>query len=202
MGVKKIRHHLMMRKEHAEKLINGTKKATIRVGRYVALNKNVLIHSGGRPVAVAEIEDIEVKRVSELTDEDARQDGFKNRKELLEELRRIYGRIDDDTLVSVIRIRNVRALKDAVYDPYSGYRPEQIAKIALRYIPEFFSSDEILILENIAKYGSIRTVALKLFNDPLKRGRIRRVLRKAYSKLIDQGLLKRNSRENESLYFV
>ena len=47
---------------------------------------------GSARVGRAIIKHIERKRLSEISDEDARIDGFKDRTELLKELMRIYGK--------------------------------------------------------------------------------------------------------------
>ena len=43
-----------------------------------------------------------VKRISELTERDAKLDGFSSKEELIRELRRIYGKIEERDLVSII----------------------------------------------------------------------------------------------------
>jgi len=43
-----------------------------------------------------------VKRVKELTDEDAKKDGFRNINELIDALKRIYGGIKGEDLVTII----------------------------------------------------------------------------------------------------
>ena len=62
--------------------------------------------AGRTHIGSAVITSVEVKKVSQLTDEDARLDGFGSREELLSELRSIYGRaVTDSTEVKVIRFR-------------------------------------------------------------------------------------------------
>jgi len=52
----------------------------------------VELHVGGEKIGVAEITDVSRKKLSQLTDSDARRDGFKNRRELLKALRKHYGK--------------------------------------------------------------------------------------------------------------
>jgi len=48
------------------------------------------------------VKKVVVKRVRELTDEDAIRDGFKSRNELISALKRIYGDLRDDEFVTVV----------------------------------------------------------------------------------------------------
>ncbi len=89
--------------EYVRPIIRGEKVTTIRkgiksypVGRIVDLTVNYT------PFARARVEKVVVKRVSELTDEDARRDGFSSKDELIQALRKIYGDIRDSDFVTIV----------------------------------------------------------------------------------------------------
>ncbi len=77
--------------KYREKLLSGRKKSTIRRGTSLRPGDKVIIESGEESLGEALIKEVSDVRVEELTDEHAREDGFSNLKELLEELSSIYG---------------------------------------------------------------------------------------------------------------
>jgi len=185
-----LRRHLMMRGEYARLLLSGRKKATIRLGKVVPKYDEVIVHSWGRPVAKARIVRVEYKQVRDLTDEDARKDGFKSKRELLQELRRVYGNFKDSDLVTVIELEVVQRFdKLEPEDPYLGLKPSDVGRLALRYLGDELSREELRILEELAKGRSIRWVAKKMMGSSLNRGRIRKVVRKALTLLIKKEII-------------
>ena len=89
--------------EYVEAIRSGEKVTTVRrgiksypVGRIVELTVNY------RPFARARVDKVVVKRVKELSDEDARRDGFSSRDELIKALKRIYGNINEEEFVTVV----------------------------------------------------------------------------------------------------
>ena len=96
--------------EYVRPIIRGEKVTTIRkgiksypVGRIVDLTVNYT------PFARAKVEKVVVKRVGELTDEDAKRDGFESREELIRALRRIYGDIKDNDFVTIVHFKIVES---------------------------------------------------------------------------------------------
>ncbi|MCC6028240.1 MAG: ASCH domain-containing protein [Archaeoglobi archaeon] len=84
-------------------ILEGSKKTTIRKGiRSYPVGKAVELTVDNKPFALAKIKKVVVKRISELSDEDARSDGFSNREELLNALRRIYGEVSDSEFVTIV----------------------------------------------------------------------------------------------------
>lgn len=192
-----FRRHLMLRREYAEKLLTGEKRATIRLGKVIPKYFDIIIHSGGRPICKATITGVSYKKVSELTDEDARKDGFRDKRELIKELKKVYGNIRDDDLVTIIELKVTQRLDNLVAeDPYLGLEPHDIARLAMRYLRKEFAGEERKILEELAKGKSIREVAKGLTGDPTKRWLVRRVLRKALNTLISRGLIKVSKHEH------
>ncbi len=89
--------------DYIDAIMGRKKVTTIRKGikRY-PVGRVVELTANSRPFAMAKIEKVVVKRVKELTDADARLDGFNSRDELLEALRRIYGNIRNEEFVTVV----------------------------------------------------------------------------------------------------
>ncbi len=97
---------LIFKQMYGPDILEGRKTSTIRLYSPVKKGDVVEIRAGKVRIGTAVIEDIEVKEVRELTDEDASRDGFSNREELIKALRRIYGkRISDTTEVKLIKFR-------------------------------------------------------------------------------------------------
>ena len=86
-----------------EKIRDGKKKTTIRKGIKIYNRGEVVdLTSDGKIFGKGKVIKVLVKRISELTEKDARLDGFSTKEELIKELRRIYGKIEEKDLVSII----------------------------------------------------------------------------------------------------
>lgn len=172
--------HLMLSRRYVAELLSGKKRATVRLGR-VRKDREAIIHSGGRIVAVAEILDVRYKRFGELDDFDAQLDGYKDAEELKRALRRHYPSIRDNDVVSIILFGSVKPLDLPEDTGYGGLRPHELAELALRRLE--LSDDDRRILEAVAKYKSIRKAAVKLFGSIERRRAIRRLLRRIAKRL-------------------
>ena len=193
-----FRRHLMMRKEYAEMLLNGTKRATIRLGKVIPKYYEIIVHSGGRPICKATITGVTYKKVSELSDEDARKDGFQSREELIRELKKVYGKLREVDTVTIIELKVTQRLDNLPSDdPYLGLQPPDIARLAMRYLRREFVGVERKVLEELAKGKSIREVAKEFTGDPTKRWFVRRVLRKALRSLLNKNIIS-SSTDNET----
>jgi hypothetical protein len=180
----------MVRGEFVKPILEGVKKATIRLGIVVPKYDEIIIHGGGRPIAKARITEIIHKKVSELTDSDAALDGFSSREELIEALKKVYGRVSPDDVVTIIKFEVIQRLDEVKSDDiYCGLNPPDIARIYLRYLRESAGEEEGKILELLSRGLSIREVAKKLYGSPEKRFRVRRAVRKALRELISRGIL-------------
>jgi len=192
--------HMMMKKEYAELVLAGAKTATIRLGVVRPKRRRVLLHSGGKVLAELEITGVEVKRVRDLTDEDAKQDGFQDTRQLIEHLEGIYGRrLGEDEKVTVIRFRIARRIEGSEAEEgskYLGLKPVDVASIALRYRVKLNPKDMVMI-KKVAEAGSIRKAANALFGDPTRRKAIRAALDKALRKLIEAGVIAKKGRDEE-----
>jgi hypothetical protein len=181
----------MLKGEYADKLLAGSKAATIRLGIVKPRYNEVVIHGKGRPLAKARITKVEYKRVRELTPEDARLDGFDTLEELLDALRRVYGNIAPDDYVTIIGLEVTQRLDMLPpEDPYLGLEPADIARLALRYLREDLDAEEVKILEDLTRTNSIRSTALRLYGSIERRWRVRRALRKALRLLREKGLIR------------
>ncbi len=89
-------------------ILEGKKRSTIRKGIKI-YKRGVVVEltAEGKSFGKARITKVVVKRVSELSDSDAIRDGFTSKEELLDELKRIYGGIDEDEFITVIHFEFV-----------------------------------------------------------------------------------------------
>ncbi|MCQ4153820.1 MAG: ASCH domain-containing protein [Archaeoglobi archaeon] len=84
-------------------IIAGTKKTTIRKGiKSYPVGRIVELTADSKRFAMARVKKVVVKRVSELSEEDAKTDGFESREELLRTLKRIYGEINESEFVTIV----------------------------------------------------------------------------------------------------
>ncbi|RLG78163.1 MAG: ASCH domain-containing protein [Thermoprotei archaeon] len=182
----------MVKGRFADLILKGTKTTTIRLGEVVPKYDEIIIHGGGRPIAKAKITSVKVKRIKELTEEDAKKDGYSSLEELLKDLERVYSRkILPDDVVTIIEFRVIQRFTDLNPDDvYLGLSPVDIARLGLRYLGKELGDDERRILHAVLRFQSIRTASIKLFGTLNMRWKIRRVLRKVLFRLIEKGLLK------------
>ncbi len=183
--------HLMVKGEYVDDILSGRKRATIRLGKVKVKYDELIVHGGGRPVAKVKVTNVVYKKVKELTDEDARKDGFRGLSELLEALKKVYGDIKPDDTVTIIEFDVIQNLSELEpQDPYLGLSPADIARLALRYLQDMLSDEEKKILRDLTITNSIRSTAIRLFGSIERRWRVRRVLRRSLNELLRRGLIK------------
>lgn len=188
--VKFLGRHLMLKGRYVDAILEGRKKATIRKGLVKVKYEELIVHGAGRPVAKVRVRDVIYKRLSELTDDDAKLDGFKSKEELLRELERTYGRLRPDDVVTIIIFDVVQDLtKLEPSDPYLGLSPSDIARLALRYLDNISEEERTVLLE-LTRTNSIRAAALRLYGDISKRWKVRRVVRRAVKALLEKGVIR------------
>ncbi len=194
MGSDKIvylKKHLMIKGRFAKLILNGRKKATIRLGYVIPKSNEIIIHAGGRPIARAVIRNVVYKKVRELTREDAVKDGYNSLEELLRDLEEVYEtKLSGDEIVSIIEFEVKEEIKGESEDRYMGLQPQKIAKLALKHLSNELSEEDKVILEVLADCGSIRETAYRLFGSVYKRIMVRRVLRKALEKLVEKNIIR------------
>ncbi len=187
---KYLGRHLMVKGRYVDLILSGRKTATIRLGVVKPKYEEMIVHGGGKPVAKIRVKRVMVKRVSELTDEDARLDGFETRDQLLDELRRHYGNLSDNDRVTIIEFEVVQRLDHLEpQHPYMGLDPADVARLALRYLkPELERSEEEVLID-LTRTNSIRSTTLRLYGSLDARWRVRRVLKKALRELVRRGIV-------------
>ncbi|NPA97568.1 MAG: ASCH domain-containing protein [Crenarchaeota archaeon] len=182
----------MVKGRFVDLILSGRKRSTIRLGKVIPRYSEVIIHGGGRPIAKARIVRVVHKKVRELTEEDARKDGYESLDELLKDLERVYGRkISPDDTVTIIEFEVEKTFTDLnPEDVYLGLSPIDVARIAYRYLRNELSKEDLRILDAVMRYRSIREASIKLFGTLSKRWLIRKVLRRCLKRLIEKGILK------------
>ncbi len=192
--------HLMLRSEYLKKLLEcgvGGVTRTIRVGIVKPKFREVYVHSAGKVVAKVEIVRTIYKRVRDLTDEDAKLDGFSSKEMLIRELRKLYGNVKPDTYVTILELKVLEYLNMTDDAVNASLSPVEIARLALYYnVP--LSDEEKRILKMLLDVGSLRKLAIKLFGTIEKRWIIRKVVRKALHLLQERGIIKAGQTEEKA----
>ncbi len=187
---KYLGRHLMVKGRYVDLILSGRKTATIRLGVVKPKYEEMIVHGGGKPVAKIRVKRVVVKRVSELTDEDARLDGFETRDQLLDELRRHYGNLSENDRVTIIEFEVIQRLDHLEpQHPYMGLDPADVARLALRYLKPKLDRSEEEILLDLTRTNSIRSTAIRLYGSLDARWRVRRVLKKALRELVRRGIV-------------
>ncbi|HDM92409.1 MAG TPA: ASCH domain-containing protein [Candidatus Korarchaeota archaeon] len=89
MGRKKS---LKFDKKYVKQILEGEKVTTLRRTTRLKPGDVVDLVAGGEVFGEAMVTDVKRVRLSALTDEEARRDGFESKDRLIKELRRIYGK--------------------------------------------------------------------------------------------------------------
>lgn len=94
--------------EFIQKILSGTKRTTVRRGiKSYPVGKVVELTANESSFALAKIKKVVVKRLSEISEEEAKLDGFESREELIKKLREIYGEISDREFFTVVHFEVV-----------------------------------------------------------------------------------------------
>jgi len=182
--------HLMMKGKYAEMILSGKKTTTIRPGKVVAKTKEFFIHAGGRIIARAILEDMKYKRLKNITDEDAKLDGFSSKEELKRELKGFYPGIKEHDWVTIIKFRVVERLDRPEERAYAGRPAHEIAEIALKNSNKIgLTNEEKKVLEKLLETKSLRATAKEIYGSIHDRKKVRRIVWKAIHKLERTGLL-------------
>jgi len=191
----------MVKGKFAKLILEGKKVTTIRLGRVVPKAKEVIIHSEGKPIAEAVIKNVIYKKVKELTDEDAKRDGYSSLDELIKDLKDMYKvDIKPDDEVTIIEFSVTRKFNNLdITDIYLGFSPLTIALLANRYLRNNLNEEEKKVVESILRYKSIRITTIKLYGSLDKRWITRKILRKLLVKLIDKGVININKEALEKI---
>ncbi len=186
-----IRKFLLIDSAYKSRILRGDKVTTIRYGDYEARPGSeiyLVITPSDTAVAKIRITGVMKKKVRELTNEDARLDGFSDVKELLRELNRIYGELYGDDEVTIIGFEVVKRFDEGIPLKWLkglNYRePTEIAR---------------LYLENQEKLNLIREmdfIMRRIYNEGLGRAvrtfgpkKVQNALLKGYHALHNRGMI-------------
>lgn len=188
--------HLMFSRRYLPKLLSGEKRVTIRAKR-INLKKGdiALVHSMGLILGKVRILSVTAKRLCDLSESEAAEDGFSSVEELKKALKEHYPYLRDDSFVYVVRFDWIETYSPPLSERESTWpyklTPKEVALIALSSGVEL-NEDEREILRSVAEAGSIRKAAVKLGSLSL-RPLVREVLHRTAAKLEAKGLISRNS---------
>lgn len=94
--------------EYVKMILDGKKRTTIRKGlKNYPVGKIVEFTANNKVFCKARILKAVVKRLRELSDKDAIDDGFRSKEELVKALKRIYGDVRDDEFVTIVHFEVV-----------------------------------------------------------------------------------------------
>ncbi|RLI75698.1 ASCH domain-containing protein [Archaeoglobales archaeon] len=103
-----MRNRINFDEEYVKIILDGKKRTTIRKGlKNYPVGKIVEFTSNNKVFCKARILKAVVKRLKELNDKDAIDDGFENKEELVKALKRIYGEVRDDEFVTIVHFEVV-----------------------------------------------------------------------------------------------
>ena len=176
---------------YKSRILRGDKITTIRYGTYEAKPGSevyLVITPSDTAIAKVKITKVEMKKVKELTNEDARRDGFSDVKELLRELNKIYGDLYGDDEVTIIGFEVVKRFKDGIplkwLKGLNYHEPEEIARLYLENQGKLnFNRETDFIMRRIYNEGLGR--AVRTFG-PKK---VQNALLKVYHGLYAEGLI-------------
>ncbi len=163
----KLGKYIRFKSEHILRFFEGSKKTTIRLGIITPSRTRVYLESCGKILGEARVDSIKYTRVSQLTNEDARMDGFTSREELIRALKEIYPNICEDDWITIIRfsdvIRYSKPIEKESIKEARNMRQDiaRIAKLALAY-GVFSSSTERRVAAYLSTTGSIKKTSKML----------------------------------------
>jgi len=186
-----IRKFMLIDSAYKSRILRGDKVTTIRYGTYEAkpgTEVYLVVTPSDTAVAKVKITKVERKKVRELTNEDARLDGFSDVKELLRELNKIYGELYGDDEVTIIGFEVIKRFKDGIPLKWLkglNYRePEEIARLYLENQNRLnFNRETDFIMRRIYNEGlgkAVRTFGPK---------KVQGALLKVYHGLYGAGLI-------------
>jgi len=98
---------LVFKIDYAGKILSGEKTATVRLHANFREGDIVEVYVGHARVGRAVIKKIVRKKLSELSDEDVKKDGFRSKEEFLRDFARIYGKqiVEKDPEVYIVEFQ-------------------------------------------------------------------------------------------------
>ena len=186
--------HLQFDRKYTELLKTGRKKLTVRIEK-PNLKKGdvVIVHAGGKVIGKFKILDVYTKKLYQITNEEARLDGFRNKDELLEALKEHYPWIKENKEIVIIKFEPVEIFKDEISSEDFAWKglkidPIELAKLALKY-DDKLTEKQKQYLKLLIEEKSLRKAAMKLGNLQ-KRVIFRKILRKSMDRLVEKGIIR------------
>ncbi len=98
-----MKRYLNFSEDFTERILNGRKRATLRLGKKdYRPGDRVIVRAGDRVLGEAVIRNVRVLRFSELTQRDVEIDGYDSRDELIKDLKKFYGNFKEDDIFTQI----------------------------------------------------------------------------------------------------
>ncbi|WP_394356285.1 ASCH domain-containing protein [Thermococcus waiotapuensis] len=123
---------------YKSRILRGDKVTTVRYGDYEAKPGSevyLVVTPSDTAIARVRITRVEKKKVQELTNEDAKLDGFSDVGELLRELTKIYGELYGDDEVTIIGFEVIKRFDDGIPLKWlKGLNYREPAEIARLYL--------------------------------------------------------------------
>ena len=105
--------HLQFLGKYADDIIKGNKNLTIRLSKANLRTGDIFIlHAGGKVIGKFRVKNIYTKKLYQITDEEAKRDGYNNKEELINDLRRIYKRLDLNKEVAIIEFEPIEIINN------------------------------------------------------------------------------------------
>ncbi len=96
---------LKFRRKYKDKIVSGEKTSTIRLETRLKPGDTVLVIAGSETIGTAKILGVTDRKFKDLTEEDAGLDGFRSLQELRAELKDIYGPLNEETTLKLVRFK-------------------------------------------------------------------------------------------------
>jgi len=186
--------HLFFDGKYLEALKTGEKKITIRIEKpNIRVGDIIIFHAGGKVIGKFKIKNIYTKKLYQITDEEAKLDGYNSKEELIKAIKEHYPRIKDTKEVVIIEFEPIEIFDKEISSEdfaWKGFRidPIELAKLALQY-DETLTEKQKMYLKILIESGSLRKASMKL-GGLQKRGIFRKILRKSLERLIEKGIIK------------
>jgi hypothetical protein len=185
--------HLQFLGKYVEDIINGKKSITIRLSKAnLRIGDIFILHAGGKVIGKFKVKNIYTKKLYQITDEEAQRDGYKNKEELLEDLKRIYKNINLNKEVAIIEFEPIEIFKEKISSEEFAWGSKKVdiielAKLILQYDDKLTEKHRKLLNLLIEK-KSIRKASLVL-GGLNKRNLFRKILREGYKRLKEKGII-------------
>ena len=185
--------HLQFEGKYKDLIKSGKKRLTVRIQKPKLHPGDIVIfHAGGKAIGKFKIKRIYTKKLYQITDEEAKLDGFKSKDQMIRSIKLHYPRIKDNKEVVLIEFEPVEIFEEEVSSEDLAWKgvkidPKMLAELALKY-DDSLTDKQKLYLKLIIECGSLRKAAMKLGNLK-KRGILRKILRKSLERLVEKGVI-------------